>query len=46
VTTIASTPELKLRQYVLCGDLQILEYHLVDSHKLSPQIVEVMEFQR
>jgi hypothetical protein len=29
---------------VLHGDLQSFHYHMVDMHKLSPKIQEVMEF--
>jgi hypothetical protein len=46
VTTIADPPDLKLRQRVLHGDLQTLRSDLVDMHKLTPKIEEVMEFQR
>jgi hypothetical protein len=31
---------------MLHGDLQYLHYDLVDMHKLSPKIQEIMEFQR
>jgi hypothetical protein len=46
VTIIADPPDLKLRQRVLHGDLQTLRSDLVDMHKLTPKIEEVMEFQR
>jgi hypothetical protein len=39
-------PELNFGLEVLHGDLQCLHYYLVDMHKLSAQINEVMEFLR
>jgi hypothetical protein len=45
-TLIANPPELHFGQEVLHGYLQCLHYDLVNMHKLSPQIDEVMEFQR
>jgi hypothetical protein len=35
-TTIANPPELKFGQDVLHGDLQCLNYDLIDMHKVSP----------
>jgi hypothetical protein len=46
VVTIAIPPELKLGQEMLHGDLQIFHSDLVDMHKLTPQIEEVVQFQR
>jgi hypothetical protein len=43
-TLIANRPELHFGQGVLHGDLQCLHYDLVEVHKLSRQINEVMEF--
>jgi hypothetical protein len=43
--TIANPPELNVGQDVLHGDLKCLHYDLVDMHKLTPKIKEVMEFQ-
>jgi hypothetical protein len=45
-TLIANAPKLHFRQEVIHDDLQYLHYDLVDMHKLSLQIDEVMEFQR
>jgi hypothetical protein len=45
-TTIANPPELKFVQEVLHRDLQTLHYDLVDMHKITPKIEEVMEFER
>jgi hypothetical protein len=45
-TPIACPPELHFGQEVLYGDLQCLHYGLVDMHKLSLKIQEVMEFQK
>jgi hypothetical protein len=45
-TTIAILQELKPGQEVIHGDLQILHYDMADINKLSPQIDEVMKFQR
>jgi hypothetical protein len=43
---IANPLKLHFGQEVLHGDLQCLNYDLVDIHKLSPKIDEVMEFPR
>jgi hypothetical protein len=43
---IANPPELHFGHGVLCGDLECLQYVMVDMHELSPQIDEVMEFRR
>jgi hypothetical protein len=43
---IENPPELQLGQEVIHGNLQCLCYDLVDIHKLSPQIDEVIEFPR
>jgi hypothetical protein len=45
-TIIANRPELHFGQGVLHGDIKYLHYRLVDMHKLSPKIQEVIEFQR
>jgi hypothetical protein len=45
-TLIANPAELHFGQEVLHGDLKCLHYYLVDMHKLSPKIDEVMEFPR
>jgi hypothetical protein len=45
-TPIVNPPELHFGQEMLHGDLQYLHYDLVDMHKLSPKIQEIMEFQR
>jgi hypothetical protein len=42
-TLIANPPKLHFGQEVLHGDLQWLDYYLVDMHKISPKIQEVME---
>jgi hypothetical protein len=44
-TPIANPLELHFGQEVLHGDLKCLHYDLVDMHKLTPKIQEVMEFQ-
>jgi hypothetical protein len=44
-TLFANLPELHFEQGVFHGYLQSLHYHMVDMHKLSPKIQEVMEFQ-
>jgi hypothetical protein len=38
--------ELNFGQEVIHSDLQFLNYDLVDIHKLTPKIQEVMKFQR
>jgi hypothetical protein len=43
-TLIANPSELYFGQEVVHGDPQCLHYYLVDVHRLSPQIDEVMEF--
>jgi hypothetical protein len=45
-TLIANPLELRFRHKVLHSDLQPLHYDLIDMHKLSPQIDEVMAFLR
>jgi hypothetical protein len=45
-TNIANLPELNFGQEVLHADQPCLHYDLVDMHKLSPHIDEVMEFQK
>jgi hypothetical protein len=45
-TLLANPPELHFGQEVLHGDLQYLHYDWFDMHNLSPQIGEVIEFQR
>jgi hypothetical protein len=45
-TLFPNRPELHFGQGVLHSDLQCFHYHLVDMHKLSPKIQEVMEFQK
>jgi hypothetical protein len=44
VTTNMNPPELKLGQGLLHGGLQTLLSDLVDMHRLTPKIEEVMEF--
>jgi hypothetical protein len=44
-TTIANSPELDFGQEVLHGDIQALDSGMVDIHKLSPKIQDVLEFQ-
>jgi hypothetical protein len=44
-TTIANPPELNFGQEVRHGDLKSLHYDLIDMHKPTPKIQEVMEFQ-
>jgi hypothetical protein len=46
VTLFPNQLELHFRQIVLHSDLQSFHYHLVDMHKLSPKIQDVMEFSR
>jgi hypothetical protein len=41
---IPNVPELQLRQGLLHGDLQRLDYDLGDMHTLIPQIKEDIEF--
>jgi hypothetical protein len=43
---IENPPELQFGQEVIHGNLQCLHYDLVDIHKLSLQIDEVIEFPR
>jgi hypothetical protein len=43
-TAIANPPELNFGQVVLHGALQILHYDLIDMHKLTPNIQEVIAF--
>jgi hypothetical protein len=43
-TAIANTPELNYGQGVLHGALQTLNYDLVDMHKLTLKIQEVIAF--
>jgi hypothetical protein len=43
---IPNAPELHLRQGLLHGDLQRLDYDLGDMHTLIPQIKEDIEFQK
>jgi hypothetical protein len=44
--TIINLPVLKLGQGVLHDDLRILLFYLVDMHRLTPKMQEVMEFQK
>jgi hypothetical protein len=44
-TLIANPLEFHFGQKVIHGDLKCLNYDVVDMHKLSPQIDEVMNFQ-
>jgi hypothetical protein len=46
LTTISNPPELNFGQEVIHGDLQFLHYDLVDIHKLTLKIQEVMKFRR
>jgi hypothetical protein len=43
-TAIVNPPELNFGRGVLHGALQILHYALIDMHKLTPNIPEVMSF--
>jgi hypothetical protein len=43
-TAIANPPELNFGQGVLHGALQTLHYDLIDMHKLTPNIQEVIAF--
>jgi hypothetical protein len=43
-TAIANSPELNYGQGVLHGVLQTLHYDLIDMHKLTPKIQEVVAF--
>jgi hypothetical protein len=43
-TAIANTPELNCGQGVLHGALQTFHYDLIDIHKLTPKIQEVIAF--
>jgi hypothetical protein len=43
-TAIANTPELNFGQGVLHGALQTFHYDLIDMHKLTPKIQEVIAF--
>jgi hypothetical protein len=43
-TAIANSPELNCGQGVLHGALQSLHYELIDMHKLTPKIQEVIAF--
>jgi hypothetical protein len=45
-TLFLNRPELHFGQGVVHGDIQSLCYHLVDMHKLTPKIQEIMEFQK
>jgi hypothetical protein len=45
-TSIANPPELNFGRGVLHGALQILHYDLIDMHKLTPNIQEVMSFSK
>jgi hypothetical protein len=43
-TAIANPPDLNFGRAVLHGALQILHYDLIDMHKLTPKIQEVIAF--
>jgi hypothetical protein len=43
-TAIANSPELNCGQGVLHGALQTLHYDIIDMHKLTPKIQEVIAF--
>jgi hypothetical protein len=43
-TAIANPPELNFGLGVLHGSLQTLHYDLIDMHKLTPNIQEVIAF--
>jgi hypothetical protein len=43
-TAIANPPELNIGRGVLHGALQTLHYDLIDMHKLTPNIQEVIAF--
>jgi hypothetical protein len=43
-TAIANPPELNIGLGVLHGDLKTLYYKLVDMHKLTPKVQEVIAF--
>jgi hypothetical protein len=43
-STIANPLEFNVEQEVIHSDLQSLHYDLVDMHKLTPMIQEVMKF--
>jgi hypothetical protein len=43
-TSIANPPELNFERGVLHGALQTLHYDLVDMHKITPNIQEVVAF--
>jgi hypothetical protein len=43
-TAIANPPELNFGRGVLHGSLQTLHYDLIDMHKLTPNIQEVIAF--
>jgi hypothetical protein len=45
-TAIANPPELNFGRGVLHGALQTLYYDLIDMHKLTPNIQEVMSFSK
>jgi hypothetical protein len=46
MTSNTNPPKLKLGQEVIHGDLQIMCCDLVDMRRLTPNIEEVMKFQR
>jgi hypothetical protein len=43
-TALTNSPELNCGQGVLHGALQTLNYDLIDMHKLTPKIQEVIAF--
>jgi hypothetical protein len=43
-TAIANPPELNIGQGVLHGALQTFHYDLIDMHKLTPNIQEIIAF--
>jgi hypothetical protein len=43
-TAIANPPELNFGRRVLYGALQTLHYDLIDMHKITPNIQEVVAF--
>jgi hypothetical protein len=46
VTTIANPPDLKFGHEGLHGDIQTFHSDLVDMHKLTPHIEELIEFEK
>jgi hypothetical protein len=46
VTAIANPPDLKFGHEGLHGDIQTFHSDLVDMHKLTPHIEELIEFEK